>query len=74
MILGVVIEDRVICKSIIGGFYQYMFYLGGFGSPLVDSDIAWFCAGFKFKRTETHAGPDTLTTAIAALPGAVDNA
>jgi hypothetical protein len=25
-------------------------------------------------RTEAHAGPETRTTAIAALPGAVDNA
>lgn len=25
-------------------------------------------------HTETHAGPDTRTTAIAALPGAVDKA
>lgn len=25
-------------------------------------------------RTETHAGPDTRTTAMAALPGAVDRA
>lgn len=36
--------------------------------------LTYCSSGDGWLRTETHAGPETRTTAIAALPGAVDRA